>query len=123
MSYTYNWEIEREDGNFDVYSFEVEYSYTPGTPPVMHYPDGSGDPGCGPEIEISKVHLMKATIGGKEQNLTIKELNKIEADFEKHMDSNWDDFYERLCDDAVEADQAAEDAHWDSKFDEMRHNT
>jgi hypothetical protein len=31
---------------------EVAYDFTPGEPMVRYYPDGSGYPGSGPEIEV-----------------------------------------------------------------------
>lgn len=43
--------------NFRGLTFDVDYSYSPAEPMVMHYPDGSGYPGSNAELDDYEIIL------------------------------------------------------------------
>lgn len=40
---------------YDEAEYLVKYTYDPGHPAVHYYPDGSGDPGAAPGVEIASI--------------------------------------------------------------------
>jgi len=118
--YTYEWEVEGEGDECDLYTFDINYSYTPGEDPVYYDSDGSGCPGSGPEIEIEEVILITANVNSEEVDVTSELSKEWEKRFQEYIDNNWDEFYGRLADDAEVDMDGAEDAYWDRKYDEMR---
>lgn len=40
----------------------VDYEYDPGEPMVMYYPDGSGNPGTAPSVEIYDIFAGETSI-------------------------------------------------------------
>jgi hypothetical protein len=42
----------------------VDYDYDPGESPVWRYPDGSGQPGCEPTVDIRRIYIASVHIRG-----------------------------------------------------------
>lgn len=118
--YTYEWEVEGDNEEHCVYTFDINYSYAPGEDTVMYDTNGTGNPGSGPEIEIDEIILVAVSINGETVDSFVDISKEWEQKFQQHIDTHWDDFYGRLCDDVAADMEGAEDAYWDERYNQMR---
>lgn len=110
------WEVELDDDQAVELEFKVSYSYYSGCPSRSYY-----DPPDEPSLEILSVELLTIQVGDLDpRSPTVKEKEVCEKRFEKHIDDNFDRYFEELVQDAEDSEQAAYDDYWETKYDEMR---
>ena len=94
-------EIECEiNGIEGLVTYDVTYEYTPGEPMVRYYADGSGYPGCPPELNVISAKQVSAVKYNGYDSIDVEE--QIETDLKIFEDYCWedmDDYYERYDED------------------------
>ena len=96
-----SWSFEDEDGISPLgvpcsFEFELDFVFWPGEKMVMYYPDGSGYPGSPPEIEITKVALIKTFVECDGPELNIPSAKQLEKWFADYLDTHELE-YNRVC--------------------------
>lgn len=125
-SITYEWEeVEIEDNeNLFFVELEIDFNWTAGNPGCLYGPPERCYPPEPDECDINDITVTKVLEidedGNETEHEVTEEVQKFWADkFEEEV-AEEEDFYERMCIEGREADEAAYEAAMEDRWEERR---
>lgn len=119
--FIYEYEIEEVEfeGSYIGLIFDIEYNYTPGTPDVLHLPNGDpGYPGDPPEVELGNVYLTRVISEAHDRQPLKAEAKYWEECFHKVADDNY--LMDQLYEQGPEVLQTEMDGYYIDRYEEDR---